>query len=407
MAPGVSQGIIQTDVMQRLCSITVSLLLVGAFLFPSKAGAVEVAVLDFDGYGVDFDDASLVSQGLRDAFLEEGTFFPLEAFDITERLAEGRESNVAQARELVGQARAAMSSGSHSRSIALLNQARELHEEAGSALARRSELADIHYFQGEAYAALGQRTQALRAFEQCLWLYPGYQQTRARGNTSNKVIALVSEAANRQASADRRMLSPQEAGVVANRLRVGAVVSGYVESGGRLHARMVQGDRVIGELTHTLEDFPPFPGDLIYVQLVGTLLEGASSGGRSAASRPSFEEDAGGGGGFEDLPEFDEPAPQQARPPPPPRTVTKKRRWEIPFFRERTYKTGNTTVRIRQEGVRNTKPVTERWWFWPVTGVAAAGAGTTAAVLVVRNTSIGSNNDGGSGTYTVTVETSN
>ncbi len=407
MALGVSQGIIKTDDMQRFCSIAVNLLFLGAFLFSSEAGAVEVAVLDFDGYGVDFDDASLVSQGMRDAFLEDGTFFPLEAFDITERLAVGRESNVPKARELVGQARAAMSSGSNTRGIALLDQARKLHEEAGSALARRSELADIHYFRGEAYSALGQRTQALRAFEQCLWLYPGYAETRARGNTSSQVVALVSEEANRKASAELRMLSPQEAGVVANRLRVGAVVSGYVESGGRMHARLVQGDQVIGELTLTLEDFPPFPGDPIYVQLVGSLLAGASSGGGAGASRSSFEGDAGAGSGFEDLPEFDEPAPQQTRPPPPPRTVTKKRKWEIPFFRQRTFKTGNTTVRIRQEGVRNTKPVTERWWFWPVTGVAAAGAGTTAAVLVVRNTSFGSNKDGGPGTYTVTVETSN
>ena len=393
--------------MPRLCSITVNLLLVGAFLFPSEAGAVEVAVLDFDGYGVDFDDASLVSQGLRDAFLEEGTFFPLESFDITERLAVGRESNVPQARELVGQARSAMTSGSNTRGIALLDQARKLHEEAGSALARRSELADIHYFQGEAYAALGQRTQALRAFEQCLWLYPGYPETRARGNVSNQALVLVSEAAERQANAERRMLSPQEAEKVADRLRVGAVVSGYVESSGRMHVRMVQGDRVIGELTQTLEDFPPFPGDSIYVQLVASLLAGTSSGGATGVSRSSFEGDAGAASAFEDLPEFDEPAPQQTRPPPPPRTVTKKRRWEIPFFRERTYKTGNTTVRIRQEGVRNTKPVTERWWFWPVTGVAAAGTGTAAAVWVVQNTSIGSNKDGGPGTYTVTVETSN
>jgi hypothetical protein len=401
------QGMIPKDAMQRFCSIALNLLLFGAFLFPSEAGAVEVAVLDFDGYGVDFDDASLVSQGLRDAFLEEGSFFPLESFDITDRLAVGRETNVSQARELVGQARVAMSSGRHARGIALLEQARKLHEEAGSALARRSELADLHYFQGEAYAALGQRSQALGAFELCLWLYPGYPETRARGRSSSQVVALVAEAATRQANAERRMLSPQEAGSVADRLRVGAVVSGYVESSGRMHARMVQGDRVIGELTQTLEDFPPFPGDPIYIQLVASLLAGTSSGGGTAISRSSFGDQSGAGGGFEELPEFDEPAPQQTRPPPPPRTVTKKRRWEIPFFRERTFKTGNTTVRIRQEGVRSTKPVTERWWFWPVTGVAVAGAGTTAAVLVVRNVDFGSNKDGGPGTYTVTVETSN
>ncbi len=384
-------------------------LLFGALLISSEVGAVEVAVLDFDGYGVDFDDASLVSQGMRDAFLEEGTFFPLESFDITERLAVGRESNVSQARELVGQARVAMSSGSHGRGIALLDQARALHEEVGSAMARRSELADIHYFQGEAYAALGQRSKALRAFEQCLWLYPGYLESRARGGASSQVVALVTEAAQGQENAERRMLSPQEAGVVANRLRVGAVVSGYVESGGRLHARMVQGDRVIGELTQVLEDFPPFPGDPVYFQLVTSLLEGASTpGGASVSSSSVFTGGEGEmGGGFEEMPEFDEPQQQQVRPPPPPRPVAKKRRWEIPFFRQRTYKTGSTTVRIRQEGVRSTKPVTERWWFWPVTGVAAAGAGTTAAVLVVRNTSFGSNKDGGPGTYTVTVETSN
>ena len=66
------------------------LLLLG---FCNTVRAAEIAVLDFDSFGMTHDDATLISQGFRDAFLEEGRFFPLEGYDISDRLGSGREAS--------------------------------------------------------------------------------------------------------------------------------------------------------------------------------------------------------------------------------------------------------------------------------------------------------------------------
>ena len=70
----------------------------------NTARAAEIAVLDFDSFGMTHDDATLISQGFRDAFLEDGRFFPLEGYDISDRLGAGREADLSQARSLVADA---------------------------------------------------------------------------------------------------------------------------------------------------------------------------------------------------------------------------------------------------------------------------------------------------------------
>jgi len=398
-----------------MCKTPTRLLLVlGVLAFSRDAKAEEIAVLDFDGYGVSFDDASLVSQGFRDAFLEEGSFFPLEAFDITERLAQGFEADIAQARQLVGSARTSIGAGNYSRGLSLLDQARQLHESAGSALANRPEMADVYFFQGQAYMKLGQRSRAVTSFEKCLWLYPGYGETRARSGNSSQVMSALEEAAGRQTSADRRKLGPEMAARLAARLDVGAVVSGYLDETGVIYARMTRGSRLVGELRRRSEEIPPFPGDPIYLQMVKELVAGVGSVSSTASpslARNRFDGEAGSADDFTDLPAFEETGERvEEDPGPSSRTPARKPQSKKPFVwpwqKGRNYGSGDSEFRIRQEG-KVSKPITEQWWFWTAAGTAVVGTGATAAYLLATKRSSDPSGSG-AGTYTVTVvETSN
>ena len=393
----------------------VGILFLGGAVLPT-ADAAEIAVLDFDGYGVSHDDAILVSQGFRDAFLESGAFFPIEAYDITERYTEGFEDDVARARELMGSGRRALDAGNLSDALGRFGAARDLHERAGSHLARRPEAADVDYFLGLTYIRQGRTARAQEALERTLRLYPSYDSFRA--TQQNNQVSIVFERAKASIlSAGRSVLNPDEAQDIASRLRVSAVLSGYIDDQGEIYARLTQGSRVVNEMSWRVEEIPPFPGDPPYQRFVNEITAGSAVGVRSSGAGGQGEfSDTTSNDGFAPLPEFETQVPTPlARGP---MLITEA---EAPTLRERigaifrTKKTtsGKTTADIRQEGGRvryADKPITQTWWFWTATGAVTVGTVTTVAVVVNRKEPSGSSDLPGSYTVTVqppAVETSN
>jgi hypothetical protein len=367
-----------------------SFLAVVAVLLSLPARAGEIAVLDFDSHGLNYDDAALVAQGFRDAFLEQGTFFPLEGYDITDRLSAGHESDVSLARKKVADARVLLNEGRAREAVGLLEEAEQLHKKAGSAHARRAQIADVYFFKGQAELRLGRSSAANTSFVQMLSAYPGYGERRA-GSVTSSVKASMERAKATRASQGRDLMEADTSNVLARKLRVNAVVVGVVEASGQLHVRLTLDGRIDGEIRRKLESVPPFPGDPVYTQMVRDLT--ANLDASNSGFTPAREFDSVPSTRFESPPGFEAPATggdtvarsttDRAQPkddsPGLPDSIGKDRRpwWQF-WSREKAPVTGRINVAGRLG------PITQEWWFWAATGTVVAG-GTTAAVVLLSN----------------------
>lgn len=379
----------------------------------TTARAAEIAVLDFDSFGMTHDDASLISQGFRDAFLEEGRFFPLEGYDISDRLGSGRESDLSQARSLVAEARTQLNAGQASQAIQMLEEAERLHRSAGSHVARRAQLSDVYFFLGQAQLRTKRSAEARASFVKMLQTYPGYLETRA-GSVSPGVTRAVEEAASERAQRDRELADAGEVQAISRRLRVPSVVVGVVDSNGQLKVRFFQNGQIQGEIQRVLQDMPPFPGDPIYLDMIKELTLNATAGGSSIGGfqePPTFERQQTPSGSFDgfEQPNFDAQPPladgqqEPVNTTPLPDSIGKERTQWWKFWRnwERTPRapvTGQINV-----GGRSHLPITQRWWFWGATGAVVVGGGVTAAVLLSQPEEPGDLQAGP--TYTVVIET--
>ena len=101
--------------------------------------ASTVAVLPLEGR---VDEASLATDGLRDAFAVQG-WEALGDTELSERL--GDSALLDQAREHASSGRRQLDAGRNAQAVEELEDALGLHEEIGSAWLRRTELADLHY----------------------------------------------------------------------------------------------------------------------------------------------------------------------------------------------------------------------------------------------------------------------
>lgn len=353
-------------------------------LFLSMASAQDVAVLPFDGYGVPYDEVQMAPQGFRDALLEEGSYFPLSEYDVTNRLSTGRQDDIAEARRLVAQARTSLDKGEPSSALSLLNQALELHEDADSAWARRSELADVHYFIGAALIKKGRRTEAIASFVEALYLFPGYGETRAPTMTP-AIESALSEAARFLDESEPRMTLSGDLERLSVALDAEFLVTGYVDLDGTLFARMTQGGEVVGESSRSMMVVPPYPGEPIYLEMVEEMMGGALELGSEPVVEPEEEFFSIAGSG--------------------PIGTSKKTIFSREPDEEEVGTISGTKSRAPR-GRQRDKRITEEWWFWTMGGVAIAGG---VAGLVYWNTSDGNTEEpdsvqGSVATYTVVVE---
>lgn len=375
--------------------------LVCAFLFCLPAQAQEVAVLDFDAYGLSFDEAQLVSTGLRDAFLAEGQFYPLADYDIGDRLTAGQETSLTQARQLLSEARADLNLGSASSALRKLEDALALHQATGSQWARRAELADCHYYAAVALSKQGRQSEMLQHLKETLYLYPGYPEVRAPGGMSGTISGGFQRASDELAQDKRRVPSTADIAEVASRLQADAVVVGFVTVEGALYARLIANGEVAGESKVVTEIVPPMPGDPVYSDMAIELASGVapSSGGSfgggyddgfmggqsdvssmGTSSEPTFDEPD-----FSyDIPDFDPtPTPEEAEE----EEEQSGRMAQSTSKKKRTPKARRGTAKISSgKRVRyDDGPVTSKWWFWTATGAVVVGGGTAATVVVLNN----------------------
>jgi len=395
-------------------------------LTTSPARAETVAVLDFDGYGVTFDDAALVSQGLRDAFLET-RWMPMSDFDIADRLGAGHESDIAQARRLVSDARAALDRGSASSALSKLRQAKKLHEYAGSPIARRPEMADLYFFIGRALLNLGRRSEARSSLVECLFLYPGYAEHRAPSMGSG-LRSLFGEAQRHLDGNSKRILSTAEVANLQSRLGVEAVVIGFLEADGTIYTRLIKGTTIVNEVKKIASEVPPFPGEPIYGQIVrelagldplitATLPPDYGNEGTGGYESDPFSEGSSGED-FDDLPEFEEDPYAESPPPRQEGVAIRSPKTDPPppehDARESGFRatTDNEDTRIKSTGRMkyDRGPITHQPWFWGVVVGGVVAGGGIAAVVVVKGQNGSSDNgdtedEGDPSSYTLTLET--
>jgi hypothetical protein len=387
--------------------------LLTSILWVLPARSAEVAVLDFDGFGLSYDDTALVSQGFRDAFLEEGRFFPLEGYDISDRLGSGKEEALSRARYLVAEARSYLNSGRAMESLGMLEEAEELHRSAGSHHARRAQLADVYFFLGQAQLRLGRSQAANETFVKMLKTYPGYAETRA-GSVPSSVNSAMARAKTVRINQSRDLMDAGSADNMARRLRVQAVVSGVVDGNGQLAVRLFRGGRIEGEINRRLDTLPPFPGDPIYLEMVQQLMLnlGASSGRDGGFASPPDFGGASGRDGFQDAPSFDSGSgpvssgrtgptgqmPEEDSGPGLPESLGKDRRpwWKFWGSKDAKPVTGRINVGGRS-------PLAENWWVWAAGGAVVAGGGVAAVLLLNSSGGVAQSATGSS--YTLTIET--
>lgn len=352
----------------------------------TSSHALDVAVLPFDGYGaIPYDEVQLASQGFRDAFLEDGTHFPLSEYEVANRVASGHQDDIAEARRLVAQARTSLDKGQPAAALSSLTVALDLHEASGSQWARRPEVADIHFFIGQALLASGRRAEAVAAFGEALYLYPAYDDARAP-TLNSQAEQTFAEAARVLDEAPPRSPALGELDALAGTLEADLIVIGEVDLSGTVSATLVQDGRVIGETTRSMMVVPPYPGEPIYVEMVEELLGGGSAPAVVDAPPDVVDDDV-----YYDLDEFE----------------PEDRRVREPLFTRQDDDSVGTISGDSKRAPRQQKKLTQQWWFWTA-AVAVVGGGTGTIVWLNMDGAepTGSETvEGHQPTYTVTLST--
>jgi tetratricopeptide (TPR) repeat protein len=367
------------------------LALLSALMLSEPAAAADLAVLDFDGYVLEYPDVQMISQGLRDAALEEGSFTPLDEFEISDRLAAGREQALADAREAMAAGRKALSLGQTGTALQHFKDSLAAHEAANSAFGKRAEMADAHYFTGVAMVQVGRGYEANAHFERAERLFSGYLTARAP-SPSPQIQSLYKSATSGVASDEREVPLTSTIQALGEGIRVDAVVVGWADETGTIYGRLIQGSRVVGEVTtRSTDEIPPYPGHPIYGEIMRELLANADASGSSSAgstfaplpSLPPVADSGGSDAGFAPLPtwggnavDLDEDPYAENEVEAPPEEEKRQRGTRMKKNQVGKIKTSG---RIRY----NNEPITRKWWFWTATGAVVVGGGTTAAVLAL------------------------
>jgi len=387
-----------------------------SLLWTAGVAAAELAVLDLDGYGLNYGDVQLATQGIRDAVLEDGTFYPVDEFEISDRLSAGQDDELDEARRKVAEGRRALELGNAGYALQQLSDALRLHEAVGSQLGRRPEIADAHYFAGVSLLLVGRSYEATDHFLQTELLHSNYLTVRAP-SPSPQVTSLYERAVSGLTASDRPFPPTENLQAIADRLRVDAIIVGWIDASDLIQTRMIQHGKVVGEGSHRALSGTPYPGDPIFGEIVAELLSNAQKpSGRSrtpvttstsaVSSAPTFSDPQ-----FEDdLPSFDDPVDLDEDPyaddgNTAPAETTEPKRERSTRLKKNEMGKIKSSGRIRY----NNGPITKQWWFWTAAGAVVVGGGTTAAVLTLNNIEdepeSADDAEGGDPTYTVSLET--
>ncbi|MSQ00891.1 MAG: hypothetical protein EXR71_03235 [Myxococcales bacterium] len=320
-------------------------------LLLAPALAATLAVLPLDGRGVSAEEADEATELLRDALAADGRFDVPRGTAIGTALALGHETELRHAREQAAAGRALLGKGDARGAVAALDEAVSLHIPAGSAWARRSELADVAWAMADAHLRLGDTPAAKEDLVALAQLWPGYTRSRAQAKgTAAKMFSEIELDA-----AKEPWEPPSEAQVIALFAALGSdhLLFGSLDGDGTLRLSLHDTD---GDV-ETLSTAVTLPLDALSEEWTHVASEVAQlTGGRGRGRAP---EDDVGLAGLDEL-ELDEPSVIQPSAPVRP----------------------SRPVKIREGGggLRyDDGPITGKWWFW-LALVGAVGGGTTVAI---------------------------
>ena len=263
----------------------------------------------------------------------------------------------------------------------MLSEVLSLHEAAGSRFGRRSELADAHYYLALGLQKSGRSTEAVQHLVEVLYLYPGYDQVRARA-PSGTIKTLFSRARTQLSSDPPRTLPPNEMQVLADRLGVACVIAGWIDSSNRATVRLYGQSKVLAEEVLAVGSPVAEPGNALYADFTAGLSVTLESfaGQLGLGNSSPFETDKGGSDDtqldFDALPSFGDEDPDGTEEATQDASKsTKGSKSKVRKTRVRTPKT-KKKVKVRGGGgVRYDRPLTQRWWFWTASAVVVGGGG--------------------------------
>ncbi len=345
-------------------------------LLPHEAAASTVAVFDLDGIGVSHDTTQNITQGLRDGFLEQGRLDPLTGYQIGELLASGQEDRISQARELMAHARQQIDSGNIDAALNSLSQAMEIHEAAYSWVARKPELADVHYFTALALIRWGRTDNALAHLVQAFSLYPGYGQDRAVSPPA-ALQKLFVRAEQQVRNTDQSAQLQDHVDRICDLLGTDYLVLGTVEAGRTVELELLRRGELLNEVSEPLPELPIYPGDEFFLDLVEQLLNGLSIVGTIGTSpSPVAQQPVQSESSFHALPELEQPEETQEQTTVP-----------VVTSRTGTNRSRKRIGKIKATGgaIRYHQPIYRRWWFWTGVGVLATGGGVAVYVIYQDN----------------------
>lgn len=302
-------------------------------LLAALAQAATVAVLDLDGYGVSHAEAAQVAEGLRDALQQDGRLDPISGADVADGIATANEAALREARERVAEARRLQARGDCEGALDPARVAIERYGQALADLGHREELADAWGLLGRCLVATGNEVDARTALQAAVRLWPGYAREKAAA-VGGTFYVLAGKAQVALEAGPRRSPDPDRLARAQEALGVDALVVGWLDRQGRVHAELWDEGERRESADVVLVTMPPLAADTAYPRLAARLAEGLPTRGGGRA----------------------EPA----------RTV---RAPEVP----------EAPTAEREE-----RAVVRRWWFWTGAFLLLGGGGAAVAAAVVE-----------------------
>jgi hypothetical protein len=230
----------------------------------------EIAVLDFDGYGVNWTDTQSAADGLRAALLSGGQLRPLTGAEISRRMLGDRQDQLNLARQLMADARLRLDADEREEALALLAEALGLHDSLGSGVCRRPEVADVFGWSAITMAELGWEAESLAYMIEALALYPRWQQDRASG-LSTEVLASFVDANHVLLASPRRVVPAIGLQAAIDILATPRLVLGRLELDGSLVLQVFDGTTHRGELAARAQSLPLTQSDPVFHDLARRL----------------------------------------------------------------------------------------------------------------------------------------
>lgn len=190
-----------------------------------------VSIVPLDGPpGTSSRDMSVVVRGLAAAMGREGRVVVVSGASLVDRLTTGKQRQLQEARDAFSEGQLMMQEGDPDIGMAFLAEAVSAHERAGSAVARREEMADAAFILAKALLAVGREEEARSALTRALRLLPDYLDTQTEA-ADPTLRALARQVETDLLERPPQRLSAAGAAALGADLQTDRIVHGYVRDG--------------------------------------------------------------------------------------------------------------------------------------------------------------------------------